>query len=177
MIALTDLYQRTRLLAGDMQKAKYSDYEVHTAVKAAVDMLCEALIKYGSAELIRRAELTTADGRSALPEGFLSVANIEDNDGVQLFANYEHVPPFGYYRIEGDFLIAPEGVVKLTYMKNPMEKKQIDLAAGFLGYLAGICANLLAGEADAAASKAEEAAKMSAGDKRGVIPDPQMWQG
>ena len=39
MITIASALQRIRLLAGDMQKTKYSDYEIRAALDAGVDML------------------------------------------------------------------------------------------------------------------------------------------
>lgn len=88
MIRAGDVVQRTRLVAGDMQAGRYSDYEVYAALNAAVDVLCEGLRRYFSPELVRRAVLTPKDGRCALPEGFLYLSEVDcDSD----------------WRIEGDF--------------------------------------------------------------------------
>ena len=158
------LVWQTRILAGDAQKVKYSDYEVYEAINAAVDILCEGLRKYFSPELLRYVTLELTDGRCALPEGFLYLAELY-TDG----------------RIEGDTLICDEGEANasMTYGKHPgrIEKPgdNLDLAMGFSPDLAYAAASLLKGETDAAGERLRRAAYEKTPDKRGAIPDEGMW--
>ncbi|MEA5034235.1 hypothetical protein [Cloacibacillus evryensis] len=60
MIKAADLIMGTRMAAGDMQKTKYSDYELLYAVNAAITLLAQKLVKYFSPEL-RREGTAPAD--------------------------------------------------------------------------------------------------------------------
>lgn len=163
MIRAGDVVQRTRLVAGDMQAGRYSDYEVYAALNAAVDVLCEGLRRYFSPELVRRAVLTPKDGRCALPEGFLYLSEVDcDSD----------------WRIEGGFFVC-EDAAEIAYGKHPGRLSQttdfVDLADGFLIHLASVAASLLRGEEKAANEKAEAAAYEKTADKRGPVAEPAMW--
>lgn len=170
MIKAGEFYQLARLLAGDLQQARFSDYEVYTAMNAAVDLLCRALARSFSPELTRRVELSPEGGRVLLPEDFFSVVDVA---GVP--ASYEGEG----WRIEGDWLICGEAVVTLVYRRHPGKVSKaedaVDLAPCFLFYLGDIAAGLLRGEREAAEAKAQAAAEDSAPDKRGVLPEPVMW--
>jgi hypothetical protein len=180
-IKIADVQTRARLLANDMGKTKYSDYELETALDAAVDMLCDSLKRYDSPELVRRTTLTLTDGSVALPDGLICVVFVEDGQGDEMMCSHYECSelPDHCYRIEGSNLLANEDSVLLAYMKDPTDSTAgtLDLSDGFLIYLAGMVSNLVKGEVDAASIKAENAAAISKGDKRGVIPDPPMWGG
>ena len=178
MITVAKLLERTRLFVNDTNKTKYSDYEISSAIENSVSLLCSALIKFASPEIVRRVELDIVDGKADLPTGFLSIVNVEDTLGQQMFSNYEYSDlPDGCYRIEGDSLITSEDKVYLVYTKTPYEATQIDLPEFFTPYLSGATANLLRGETEAAVNKLQEAVYLSNMNKRGIIPDPVMWGG
>ena len=178
MITVAKLLERTRLFVNDTNKTKYSDYEISSAIENSVSLLCSALIKFASPEIVRRVELDIVDGKADLPTGFLSIVNVEDTLGQQMFSNYEYSDlPDGCYRVEGDSLITSEDKVYLVYTKTPYEATQIDLPEFFTSYLSGATANLLRGETEAAVNKLQEAVYLSNMNKRGIIPDPVMWGG
>lgn len=164
MISGREVIWHTRLLAGDAQKTKFSDYEIYEAINTAVDMLCEGLRKYFSPELLRRCELTLSNGSCDLPEGFLYLSELSSNG-----------------RIEGDRLIcgSRDESVAMVYGKHPgkIEKDEdnLDLAEGFSSPIASCAAYLLKGEVNAAAEKTTNAAYEKTADKRGPVPDPRMW--
>ena len=165
MIEGKDILWQTRLLAGDSAKAKYSDYEVFSAVNTAVDILCEYLRKYFSPELLRSAALEPEDGTCALPENFLYLEEASADS----------------CRIEGDSIVCDAGEtdIGMTYGKHPgrvmKDDDSLDLAAGFTYDLAYGAASLLRGETDAAEERLKKAAYEKAPDKRGAIPDEGMW--
>lgn len=114
-----------------------------------------------------------------MPDGFLNVVFAEDSDGkIMMCSHYECSElPEHCYRIEGNNIYADEDSILLAYTKDPTEDTMLDLSASLFAHLAAIAANLLNGEISAAEEKAEKAAILSKGDKRGVIPDPPMWWG
>lgn len=163
MIESKALMARTRLVAGDAMKAKYSDYEVKAADDAAVDLLCESLKKYFSRELVRSVELELdEDFRCPLPEGFLYVVSVWDENDEEC-----------EFFIEGDELYTETGV-ELEYAKHP-GYDEIDLPPAFLIHLAAIAASLLRGDENVAVQKADEAARMKNTDKSAPLLDPIMW--
>jgi hypothetical protein len=178
MITVAKLLERTRLFVNDTNKTKYSDYEISSAIENSVSLLCSALIKFASPEIVRRVELDIVDGKADLPTGFLSIVNVEDTLGQQMFSNYEYSDlPDGCYRVEGDSILSSEDKVYLVYTKTPYGTTQIDLPEFFAPYISGASANLLRGESEAAANKLQEAVYISNMNKRGIIPDPVMWGG
>ena len=178
MITVANLSRHVRLFVNDTNKTKYSDYEISSAIENSVSLLCSALIKFASPEIVRRVELDIVDGKADLPTGFLSIVNVEDTLGQQMFSNYEYSDlPDGCYRIEGDSILSSEDKVYLVYTKTPYEATQIDLPDFFTPYLSSATANLLRGETEAAVNKLQEAVYLSNMNKRGIIQDPVMWGG
>jgi hypothetical protein len=176
MITVAKLLERTRLLANDMGKTNYSDYEITVAIESSCDVLCEYFKKYASPEIVRRTLIDIVDGEADLPEGFLNVVNVEDVNGNQMFSYYESYNlPDGCYRIEGDKIYSSEDQINFIYMKKPFNAVNVDVSEGFFIYIASASANFLKGENDAAYMKLEDAVIKNNMDKRGAIPDPLMW--
>lgn len=187
-IKVHDLYLRTRLVLNDLQKTKYSDFEVQEAINAAVEILCEALSRYYSPELVRSFPLQFDDeNKCELPPDFYYVISLTTPDEYNIYSAYERptIPLLGY-RIEGDYIYVSSFVSEaiLRYMAQPSKileperakpTDEVNLDVVYLNCLSAMTKNLLAGEYDAAAEKANAAAQSHKGDKIGIISDPPMW--
>jgi hypothetical protein len=73
---------KIRLRVSDMQRVKYSDYEVLSALNDARTMLWIALAENFSTIPRRRVRLTLTDGRALLPEDFYSL--VEEPRGAEI---------------------------------------------------------------------------------------------
>ncbi len=183
-IRVCDFFSRTRLLAGDLQKVSFSDFEVESAMNGALDMMAEALVRGFSPELERSADLSLSDGRVLLPEGFLAVQSCYGSDGSLLFSDYSGGE--SGYRIEGDFFVSGVPSVKLFFLKHPGyvsdvcntgAVSSVDLSFIFLPHLALCACNLLKGNAADALAVCEKCVSDFRWSKRGAVSDPPMWGG
>lgn len=178
-----DLYALTRLRAADMQRTKYSDYQVLAAVNGAVRLLTDALVAVWSPVLVRTTVLTTAAGAALLPEDFISLVKAAGADGEVLSEENENpLPRAGQYRLEGQRLLSPEKTVLLSYRARPgeiaaVESDSVDLPADFLPGLTKMAADLLAGSGEAASTLAASEAVRSKQWSRNVPQLPPLWGG
>jgi hypothetical protein len=80
-----ELLTKIRLRVGDMQGAKYSDYEALGSLNDAMKMLWIALAENYSTIPRVRKEITLVDGRAPLPEDFYSLVSISGGARVDGF--------------------------------------------------------------------------------------------
>ena len=73
---------KIRLRLGDMQKVKFSDYELTSALNDALLILWITLAEKFSRFTKKEAVITLADGRAPLPEDFYTLA--AEPDGFQI---------------------------------------------------------------------------------------------
>jgi hypothetical protein len=107
---------KIRLRVSDMQGAKYSDYEVLSALNDARSMLWIALAESFSTVPRRRVRLTLEGGRALLPEDFYSLA--ERPCGVE---------------IEGFHVVGNRDEVELVYNGLPLPSEDLDYIVPEIG--------------------------------------------
>lgn len=175
MIKLNDLYVQTRLAAGDLGKRTYSDFEIKTAVDAAVSMLEDACVGNFSDILVRSAVIVLDNGVGKLPDGFLSIEQVGEKF-LYSPALESYSPAKGEYAIRADSIYCDEDEIKITYHKSPdRTETEIDLPHNILFSLARLAANILKEEFEAATERAKEIALTSKRRETGGLPDPEMW--
>jgi hypothetical protein len=80
-----DLLTKIRLRTGDMQGAKYSDYEVLESLNDAMKMLWIALAENFSSVPRVKKEITLVNGDATLPENFYSLVSISEGAYIDGF--------------------------------------------------------------------------------------------
>jgi hypothetical protein len=108
---------KIRLRVGDLQKTKYSDYEVLSALNDARSMLWIALAENFSTVPRRRIQITLTDGEALLPEDYYSL--VEKPCGVEIE---------GFHVTREHPANASEGedVITLVYNGLPLPSEDLD---------------------------------------------------
>ena len=117
-----DVAFRTRLYAKDANKAKWSDYEVYSAINDAVRVVAQEDIRAGNGDDFRtKRVITVTNGRAELPTGFLSEIRAFDSEGVELLNVHSDVPleTEREYSVRGTYLYAGTSPIELWYFALP----------------------------------------------------------
>lgn len=146
---------RARLYAGDMQGARYSDYEVYAAINDAVRVLAQEQMRTAAGTDFRRAcELDTSTaGYALLPEGFLKeVRAFDGTDGNELLQVHTDDPGDGEYAVGGGVLHSGCSSVTLCYYGLPAEVRapedDLRISESMFQAVARTAATLLGGGSD-----------------------------
>jgi hypothetical protein len=83
---VADLITRIRLRAGDMQRTRFSGYEMLRAVNDAFKMLWIALAENFSSIPRVKAEIPLVGGTAPLPENYYTLVSISDNARIDGYA-------------------------------------------------------------------------------------------
>lgn len=165
---------RTRLYLKDLQKAKYSDWEVYQGINDALRVLAEESAKVSDAEgaFSHTASLSMDGENSAvLPKDFIRPKRAFAPDGAELLHVFSDTPGEGEFSIRGGSLCSGEGSVSLSYYGYPAPvasaENDICLRGSMLMPLAKIAAACVAGADDAAV----QAAQYFSGQKVSVPAD------
>jgi hypothetical protein len=182
-----EMITKIRLRVSDLQKTRYSDYEVLSALNDARTMLWIALAESFSTIPRKRIELTLdADGRAHLPPDYYSLAGISRERRVEGF--FVCGPPGVKILLEYNGLPMPSGDLNYTEPSDPLFEVKETPDGAILSYngvsfpgedgyeeattpfslvldVVEIAAAILAGNTDAAVSQAASTASRVSGKR------------
>lgn len=154
---------RARMYANDVQKSRYSDYEVYAAINDAVRIIAREDIHsaHHGISFRRRKEIkgVTPRGGAALPEGYIDSIHAFDADGVELLRVYSDIPKNREYAVRGGAIFSPSAEIELYYYGLPprvaRDEDELDLPEFMMTPVAKTAAALLTGADSSALSAAQ----------------------
>jgi hypothetical protein len=155
MLARTQaMLTKIRLRTADMQKTRFSDYELTSALNDARTILWIALAERASTIPLKRVEIALSDGRAPLPDDYYSLVSIHGG------------------AVEADG-VTGESTVSLVYNSvPPPATENVDIPASLVIDVVEIAAAVAQGQTDTAASIAmASAARVSQKREYAAIPD------
>jgi len=137
---------KTRLYLGDMNKAKYSDWEIFNGINDALRVLADESAKNKGALFRDRETITISSLNAALlPERFISCIKAFDSSGAELFNVHNDDPAAGEFSINGINIMSGEASLVLWYFKYPDQisgfESEIDMPESMIVPIAKVAAS------------------------------------
>lgn len=179
--------QVTRYNVGDANHTRYSDYEILSALNAAILAIVDSANKYYVPLLVTTETLETEERPDGLkevelPEDFGAIMSVECTDGVPLVSNYESSLYDEQYRIEGRKILCWEDFIVLTYRKeipelNSFEKDIEDFPSELTLPLAKITSAFILGDMTAVEIESDKAVISIKNRRYENNRPPKLWGG
>lgn len=113
------IINKARLYLNDMNKTRYSDWELFSGVNDALRMLAEENASTKGSLFRSSASLSLSGGSVLLPEDFVREVKCFGSEGTELFNVHNDVPLSGEFSVSGEYLFSGDDSVVLWYFCYP----------------------------------------------------------